>query len=60
MAIKPKTMGAAQLREVAVAAIADPKTVRKEVAYPGKVRGDVGERVRRALIEFRKRQAASG
>ena len=46
------TMGWAQRIRVAAMAGCDPKTVSKEVADPGSVKHDVGERLRRALRYF--------
>lgn len=40
------------VRRIAVAAIADPRTVRRELEHPGTVRGMAGHRIRRALAEI--------
>ena len=45
---KKKTMTDLEIREVAVAAQADPRTVRK-IVDGGDVRGVVGDRIRRAI-----------
>lgn len=49
---RPKTMSAGELRRIAVAAEADPRTVKKEVAAPGSAKGMVGDRIRRALQQY--------
>jgi hypothetical protein len=40
-------------RQVAAAAMADLRTVRRELQQPGAVRGFVGERIRSALARHR-------
>lgn len=47
------------LRELAVAAGADPRSVRRELLHPGAVRGLAGERIRRALHALRTAGAPS-
>lgn len=54
---KRKTLDSAQLREIAVAAGVDPRTVAREYAERGSVRGMAGHRVRR---EFDARGLVAG
>jgi len=39
------------VRRVAVSAIVDPRSVRRELEQPGSVRGMAGHRIRRAIAE---------
>lgn len=58
MAPKPKTLSHHHLIDLAAEAKADPRTVAKEYAKQGQVKGRTGDRVRAALVKFIKQREA--